>query len=441
MQHELSRNSSVSELHRIAIALKLRERRIAQCYAYLPTHLFCGELCMVLQARTFRLDEISGTFNDEFVQEVLGERANVDVPQSSGTRVVEAHEIAFGPVGDPSVRQVSVWFNVALSDLIPCTPQQAKRHKRSRHRLRTVKEKEKPDTASADSIFQPKSGSHDDIIETKSEEPFCNYQPVDNAAFELVTGILKHRLLMLMFLYTGRHLPDARERFHSLLLEEHGLQKCFESQRRFWMTWTWPINMGMETVDDNTDVPSVNGLYHFMVDDEDDFRTDAFHGANYHGPDVLTMQSKYALGFIWKSFVANVQLDSGVRAAWTKEGEMPSHDEAFRYLHRLPIFRLLSMSIESSGHWAMPLLGKGTLKLGKTHAEKGSELSIDTLLQSWKIVVSHYDKNQPSPLRSSQGSKGESEGKRVDGRASPANAALYTGTLANAAQQWTRMAL
>ena len=314
-----NRKPELSALHEVAIVLQLRELRLAQCYAYMPTHLFCGELCMLLQTRTFYINE--GTDNFFGIGTVKQVNSDIDTKhkssQSDGEQSITAHEIAFGPVGDPSVRQAAVWFNIPSSDLVECTPQQAKRHKRSRHRL-----KKKPISAASSAIlFRSRIDFHnDDHIEFKANPSFLSHQPIDNAAFDLITSIFRHRLCVLTFVSHGCLLDDSRQRFHSLVTEEHRLRECFESQRRFWMTWAWPVNLGMDEVDDGTDVPTVNGMYHFMVDESDNFRTESFQGNdNGLGDNVVSVLSKFSLGFVWKSFVANIQLKSGVIATWVSE--------------------------------------------------------------------------------------------------------------------------
>ena len=59
---------------------------------------------------------------------------------------------------------------------------------------------------------------------------------------------------------------------------ENKLLSSFESQRRHWMTWSWPLNQGRGKVDDSTDVPPVNGTYKFSVHDEEAPSTAFFRG-------------------------------------------------------------------------------------------------------------------------------------------------------------------
>ena len=308
-----NRSGLKSELVKVLIALEFRKHKIGQSYAYLPTHLFCGELCMVLQTRVFRVnsDFKQSLGNSSYIYEMEFDLNNI--PHGSD-EIIVAREIAFGPVGDPGIRQVSVWFNVDANFLVPCTTQQAKRHKRSRHRLR--KDREKDRTSSL--VQRTSSIASDDenspkIPESLEHSPFFNYQPIDNDAFDLVTNILIHRSKVLLLWILNPHKGDI---ITSLRAFEHQIQSNFESQRRHWMTWAWPINKGRGRIDDETDVPPVNGEYKFTTDYNGDENSNPcvvyFHGV-FDGskPDIVPTSSKEAVFKIWEAFIENMEVIQG----------------------------------------------------------------------------------------------------------------------------------
>lgn len=449
-----SPNESLLEYHRIAIVLKMREKNCGQCYAYLPSHLFCGELCMVLQMRKFRLqnrgdsnadpEEVSENINDGSIESTA--------PQLDSRDVIVVHEIAFGPVGDPSVRQLSVWFNIPPTDIVPCTPQQAKRHKRSRHRLKKNRSRDtsKPSTISLPSS-SPLSQEAPKFIDSCHPPPFYTYYPVDNTTFELVTGILKHRACVLRVLSLTRDITEIPlHMIHSLSSDEQILRTSFESLRRHWMTWAWPVNLGRGQVSNDTDVPPVNGAYHFLVGDNN-FNTDAFYGVDDgKGTAVVPHRSALTVGFIWRSFVINMQLLSRSKHSHDFKadiGVMPLHDQTFQNLRRLPVFRWLSMGISVPTHYRTIPHIRNRLSMNEITSHYPGYQPYATalsLLADWESVQSHYKKKQTSPLRSSQAAQEHSSGRNgvvLSNDASPQFKEGYSEEIHNAAQMWTRMQL
>ena len=303
------------ELCRLLIVLKIRERRLAQCFAYLPTHLFCGELCMVLQTRVFHAGKVE---NDPdcfaYIDELEYDPKNHHVGSSD---LIIAREIAFGPVGDPGIRPVSVWFNIEPDDLVPCTSQQAKRHKRSRHRLNKSDRRER----STSNVYYPSQGGKtlsqgsgspkeetQQIPESGEHRPFFNYQPYDADAFNLVTNILIHRSRTLHFWVINPSQPERTSFVNSLKALEFQIQLSFDSQRRHWLTWTWSINKGRGQIDEDTDVPIVNGKYELSKDNDDNPCVVFFHGKDEKlKPNVLTEYSKLVTYKLWNSFKENMK--------------------------------------------------------------------------------------------------------------------------------------
>lgn len=325
----------ISEMHRVEMALKMRERKMAQFFTFLPSHLFCGELCMVLQTSYFRLEVVESFQNIKRYKVI--EISEEEASKSASTEnpfIITAREITFGPVADASVRPVSVWFNVPEEDITPCTRQQARRHKRSRHRLRQKRDYENQQEEIK-------------ISASCSIPPFNCCQPVDDATFDLITSIMNHRLKVLKYFSSS----SDEEILRTLASEEESLLKCFESQRRFWVTWTWPKRTGSNYIDDNTDVPDIDGAYSFVTYGNRAFGEDAiFFGVDQPSRSrgqhpVLSDKAKLATGLVWKSFVMNLQLlsERGAVDVPTGEEQMPDHDPIVSQLPRIRTLRNLSL--------------------------------------------------------------------------------------------------
>lgn len=388
-QWRISKDYELTEMHRLGIALTMRQKRKAQDFIYLPSHVFCGELCLVLQASYFRL-EVAESFQ-KIRRYHLGEISQEEAAKSSeagnGGCIIIAHEITFGPVADASVRPVSIWFNVKPEDIVPCTRQQARRHKRSRHRIQTKLKYE-------NQLEEVK------ITASCSIPPFISHQPIDNVAFNLITGIQIHRYRVLKYFSSS---PDDSI-LRSLALVEERLQKSFESQRRFWMTWTWPKKTGTSDMREDTEVPDVEGTYNFVTYGDPGYAEDSiFFGSE--GQDrktdlfeVVSKQAKLATGFVWKSFVMNTQLSLGQAAVGVREEgvQMPSHDPILPTIHRLPTLRNLSLGDSAVGGLPrnLPIIRP------QLYCTSGPVvISLDDLIREWKMMHRQYEENSSHPLR------------------------------------------
>jgi hypothetical protein len=225
------RRNTLSELHKLQIALKMRGGPGFN-YKFRPQHIIYDELCMVLQKRAFRL-----TDNDA-----------IEIPLNSYNAKQSTHvlcrEIAFGPDSDPAVRGPSLWFNIMERDVTICTPQQAKRYRWKKAPTPNTK---KNDEVKKCSVFE-------------SRECIVMIRPLDNDAFQLTTDILRHRMEVLK----TERLASLRDRFDSLKaleLEKVRLEEVFRNQRLHWVTWMWPVSLGRDEVDETTPVPPVESHY------------------------------------------------------------------------------------------------------------------------------------------------------------------------------------
>jgi hypothetical protein len=224
------RRGGLGPMSKLQIALLLRGDADWQ-YKYRPQHIIHDELCMVLQKRAFQIGK------DMEAREISLTSYNPRVASH-----VLVREIAFGPDSDPTVRGVSLWFNIGEDEVQLCTPQQAKRFRWKRG-LKTNK-----DEKNCSSIFE-------------TLDSFPMVRPDDKDAFDLATDIMKHRCAVMQ----TEQLSSMRDRFEALKkleTQKKALQERFENQKKSWAAWAWPINVGRgEKVNKNTPVPPVDSHY------------------------------------------------------------------------------------------------------------------------------------------------------------------------------------
>jgi hypothetical protein len=335
----------------LEIVLKLRAEKAGVSYRYIPTHMLRGELCMVLQTKTFEsrksYDE-SMSHRQSLLYEVTEPSPDAN---SDGTRIIKVYEIAFGPVGDPSARNVSVWFDLQEDDLIECTPQQAKHHKRSRHRLKTAKR-----TKGAKFALNV-----DDDLCKGLILPFEHYQPRDKCAFDLVTKILRLRLRTIYVLrdiaanntvslmYRGStsnyDYDYVRSNVQQLDKEIKDLNRSYSSQLRHWITWSWPEQVLGHQIDDETDVPPVDSEYEFHVYKSEFKRGDS---DNLYGLGSirsifnLSDLSLHLPSLVWKSFMENISTQNDISVAKSTV----ANEKNYFIVNRLPVLQILSMGRE-----------------------------------------------------------------------------------------------
>lgn len=380
----------VSEIYRVAISLHMRRKKMGVSYIYHPTHVIYGELCMILQSCAYRIHEECQDFTEltNLVEESLPSSYENALKQEEPSAfdfgiekdLIVAHEVVFGPVNDQNSRQISICFNIPINELSKCSPQQAKRHKRSRNRSHKVASKEKDlQSALPNTCVVIESNNQD--YDLHKSAPFYENQPGDNDAFDLVSDVLSLRLHHLM------NSTRKQNDYESLLFveeEEQRLKLRFESQLRFWMTWAWPLILSGDDVDENTQIPPVSEIYRFEVGG--DSSTSSKDRVDY---------GKLATGFIWISFVMNFLNDPAIFFDREKKHYMPSHSDYFASLPRLPVFRSLSLgeSLYSPDSILLPLLPKEI----DTKIEEFLEMSVQDRVCSFKslfdffsIVQKHY---------------------------------------------------
>lgn len=234
------RRNALAEHHKVAIALQMRGPANFS-YKFRPQHIIYDELCMVLQKRAFRLTE----------KGVVEIPLNVYKSKRFSNQVV-VREIAFGPDSDPTVRGVSLWFDIDDKDVTVCTPQQAKRYRWKKgfknNNGNSIMSPRSP------SPFKPKSSAFD------IKDCFVMVRALDKDAYTLSTKILSHHLGVLRSERIA-NLSDRWEARSALQAESDELKESFESLKKHWQAWTWPINEGRTKVDEQTPVPPIDGKY------------------------------------------------------------------------------------------------------------------------------------------------------------------------------------
>mmetsp|Transcript_21426 Transcript_21426/g.30013 ORF Transcript_21426/g.30013 Transcript_21426/m.30013 type:complete len:920 (+) Transcript_21426:531-3290(+) len=399
----------LTDEHVMEIALMIRKDRMGQSYAYLPTHLFCGELCMVLQIRQFELSSPKDKKSDFCVmKEVTSNHSAANSLSHNSTRKFKVYEIVFGPTDDPSVTSLSIWFNISEDDIIPCTSHQAKRHKRSRHRLKKVWKQNKNSNDQM-SLYSHQHDENPKQYESTRIPPFYEYQPHDNTAFDLITKIMHHHLTVCKVKRARDKSKTSKQFKDDLHASEQRLRAMFRSLRRFWMTWSWPVMLLKEQITDQTDVPPVNGKYFFSVEhrvimSDKYFSSDRIKKGNLS--EFTSSGTIYLPAYLWKSFITNIQLSWGRPISQVKLETVGFYDKPFSRLRRLPIFRNLSMGKEISAERGLLCLKTNSTALSSPSHKRVGDITIESLFQEWKIVEAHYDKSQGSTsLRISQSTK------------------------------------
>ena len=316
------------EHFKLAIALAMRGPSTFQ-YKFRPQHIIFDELCMILQTRAFRIygsaDEVV-----EIDPSNSDDSANYYSPLSSDTsnrpyRDILVREIAFGPDSDPSAsREVSLWFDLPESEITQCTPQQAKRYRwRKRPRTKTDSaqsnhHESSPAGTQRSSRFSSTGNAKQAARGFEGRASFVMVRPIDPDAYELATGILRHRLAFLQA-RRNRNTKDRTIRLEAVLGEKYTILAAhYDALTMHWKKWAWPVTASRGVVTDDTPVPKVDGLYE---------PTSAGNPvANEEDTDTVDHTDRMSVT-IWNSFVSTME-----------KGNFVVNDAK----HRLPVFETLT---------------------------------------------------------------------------------------------------
>jgi hypothetical protein len=295
------RRNTLSEIHKLSIAVQLRGVGSSWTYKFRPQHVIHDDLCMVLQKRAFQLE------NSGHAKPIP---LHTYDPRKTTHCLVR--EIAFGPDSDSTVRGVALWFNIPEPDVALCTPQQAKRFRWKKSPRTDV------NTSNNQYSSNNKNNKSNNNTPTKpsifdSRECFAMIRPPGKDAYDLTTKILEHRLATV----TAERLSSLSERSNSLKalqVEKELLTQEFRNQRRHWVSWAWPMNAGRQAVDEDTPVPAVDGNYTPIIDqqqqqhdDDDDNKSDHDQDDNNNNNNNNKETRPVVMGkevqAIWDSFV------------------------------------------------------------------------------------------------------------------------------------------
>ena len=356
------RSSGISEAHKVAIALKMRERH-TWTYKYRPQHVVYGEPCMVLEKRAFQLDK-SGCVTA------------IPISQFSSQNKQHAmvREIAFGPDSDTTIRGVALWFNIPDWEVTACTPYHARRF-RWKKKIKVDEDQRRSQKPSP--------------LDTR--ECFFMIRPSDEDAFDFATKILIHRYNTLLAERYLTGLSDRAVALEALATEEDSLKEIYRNQKLSWIRWAWPSNEGHRVINRHTCVPPVDGTYQVTMDQASlsaQPKADPFE------------DSELVKGFftqpIWEAFVSTCFVEN------------PRPRES-RHRRRLEPFLKLERGEEISIDRTLPHITKShseihtTTKGGKKPAPltRQSEICWKALLvkeqeteNEWDMVLDHFQNSR-----------------------------------------------
>ena len=262
--------NKISESHRISIAIEMYHKK-GDLFTYQPSHLLFGELCMVIQTRTFRILDFKGN-SDVVIEEVNSNEVGYyqQGRRRSNTVTTIVREIAFGSAGDPSVRKAGLWFDIPDRHLTKCSPKQAKQIQKKINRMKSY-DIEESITRNSELEF---------FIKQKNP-PFHVFYTSNNDAYDLIQNILTHR---------GSVLKSSRNNLNNMSLEnmynyhlkakELQLKVSFEKLIKHFDSWVWPINEGREKLNAKNKefgVPSNDTNYHFSQENKAKFSQTTSH--------------------------------------------------------------------------------------------------------------------------------------------------------------------
>ena len=379
---------------------------------YRPTHVVCGEVCMVLRTRAFYIAQSIDGSETVLLDSPPPHPFNATM---SLVRRVVAREIAFAPSprDRPSsfcggIRDSYVHFDIPELDIRPCSPEEAAKIKKRSEKAKERSRRGSSPTSTLSSLgwrdlgsrgrsrsrshsFGSGDGSRESrgsshsmsplASEHKLERPFQVVRPIDDDAFRLARAVLRHRLRELQAEIVAakekakgeRPIPPA-----DLTATRLALRYAFQCQRRRWeIADLWPINReGKDAPNEYAEEPPVQSEYCFP---------------------------KSARGFtrnVWDSFVGTIveekqrqcstfpRKDSdeddlghnglGIFRTLAREKSSPPKDKGVRSVGPLPVIcarnRVAPVKKKASKALSLPLYD---------HGHGGSGVGADTVDRYW----------------------------------------------------------
>ena len=294
----------INEYLKIEIALKMLPSK-DEYYTFQPSHIIYNEMCMIIQTRAFRIPIKHTSNTTDSIMEINVNKCNNNSNHQFHNHTNEKYhnvivrEIAFGSLMDDSVRRAALWFDIPNHDISECTPQQTKRRKRTMKRLKQQQVKVTTDMRSCLSSSSSNSStssfqysSRNRIMSSPSNrssiiskyniasfdefpvQPFYLMYVLGDDAYKLVKEILKYQLKLYQHEQQKKKsvsiIRKTQEKVLPNLDMDSELKKLkirFVNLMRHWKKWSWQINKGREEVNEDTNVPDVDGEYHFPSDD------------------------------------------------------------------------------------------------------------------------------------------------------------------------------
>jgi len=234
----------ISQKHRVEIALKMYENK-DELFTYRPTHIVYGKECMIIQSRAFCI--INQKKNKSHIIEIPFQNCNQEMipsPKEGETSYTIVREIAFGPVNDPSVRSVALWFDIPSSVIIPWS-----------------------DRLNLENSLKYMHYSQDCIssFDAVQNKPFYIFYNTNTDCHKFNIEILKHHWKKLFHRET-HHKDNSFCTFHKA--EMFALKAMFQNAMVYWSAWHYPRKQEKDNIDPNALVPPVDQEYNFQLPQE-----------------------------------------------------------------------------------------------------------------------------------------------------------------------------
>ncbi len=308
--------------------------------------------------------------------------------------VVMVRELAFGCAGEPSSR-LSLWFEIHDIHVVELTPQEVKRFKRSKQRMKahhasnTKKLSPYPDSCKIVPLSQVRG--HTLSARTKAPPSFVNHphkpffyvQPASSEpkTLGLIREMILHRISVLIQREYRAYSGTETKVRDNITAEDKKLRETFQNIKAAYVKWNWPVTDGRDQVTDKTPVPKCSSRY--------------------------TPKPSSAVSRIWDGFLQADMFDQGI--------DKIHNNEVVTSQSKLSVFRDLSMSrvVNEDVRETMtmiPCISNNFDEDTSNDAWKSILLDCDAY-EDWEIIKDHYleanrlKKDKCMPLGSANGER------------------------------------
>ncbi len=244
--------------------------------------------------------------------------------------VIVVRELAFGCAGEPSSR-LSLWFEIRDIHVVKLTPQEVKRFKRSKQRVkahRTSIKKLSPYPESCKIVPFPQVRGHALSTRTKAHPTFVNHphkpffyvQPAssEQKSLRLIREMIFHRISVLIQREYRAYLGTETKVRDDITAKDAKLREGFQQIKAAYVKWNWPVTHGRDQVTDKTPVPKCSSRYTPKPSSVVSRIWDGFLQAqgddNIHKNEVATSQSKLC---VFRDLSMSRAVDKNVRESAT----------------------------------------------------------------------------------------------------------------------------